>query len=115
MPAQTKAQRVERIQGGLNIKTDCFGYDPSTKECTAMKELICMNKKCSFYKPREAAAGSSQEEHTNYLLEELKEREEYCEKCPYKHETGHCEHCATRIDILELEAQIYSSQEERNE
>lgn len=59
--AQTKADRVERIQNGLNIKTDCFGYDKEKQDCTVMTELICMNKKCSFYKPREAAEGSSQE------------------------------------------------------
>lgn len=62
MPAQNKAQRVERIQGGLNVKTDCFGYDTDKKECIVMTELLCLRKKCSFYKQREAAEGSSQEE-----------------------------------------------------
>ena len=58
--ARTKADRVERIQNGLNIKTDCFKYDPDKKDCTLMTELICMNRRCSFYKPK-AAEGSSQE------------------------------------------------------
>ena len=49
--ARTKADRVERIQNGLNIKTDCFGYDKEKQDCTVMTELICMNRKCSFYKP----------------------------------------------------------------
>ena len=49
--ARTKAGRVERIQNGLNIKTDCFGYDKEKQDCTVMTELICMNRKCSFYKP----------------------------------------------------------------
>lgn len=60
MAAQNKAQRVVRIQGGLNVKTDCFGYDKDKKDCIVMTELLCLRKKCSFYKPREAAEGSSQ-------------------------------------------------------
>ena len=51
MTIQNKAQRVTRIQGGLNVKTDCFGYDKKERECKVMKELICLNRKCSFYKP----------------------------------------------------------------
>ena len=58
--ARTKADRVERIKNGLNIKTDCFKYDPETKDCTLMTELICMNRKCSFYKAK-TTEGSSQE------------------------------------------------------
>lgn len=50
MPIHNKAKRVERIQGGLNVKIDCFGYDKEKKECTVMTELICLNRKCSFYK-----------------------------------------------------------------
>lgn len=61
MPVHNKAKRVERIQGGLNVRTDCFGYDTEKKDCTVMKELLCLRKKCSFYKPRETAEGSSQE------------------------------------------------------
>ena len=49
--ARTRAYRVERIQNGLKIKTDCFGYDKEKQDCTVMTELIYMNRKCSFYKP----------------------------------------------------------------
>lgn len=51
--ARTRAYRVERIQNGLKIKTDYFGYDKEKQDCTVMTELICTNKKCSFYKPKE--------------------------------------------------------------
>lgn len=52
MPMQNKAQRVARIQGGLNLKDDCFAYDKDKRECKALKELVCLTKKCSFYKPK---------------------------------------------------------------
>ena len=52
MSTHNKAKRVERIQGGLNVRTDCFKYDPDKKDCTLMTELICLNRKCSFFKPR---------------------------------------------------------------
>lgn len=50
--ASKKADRVARIQGGLNVKTDCFKYDPEIQNCTLMTELICLKRKCSFYKPK---------------------------------------------------------------
>lgn len=53
MPVQKRSKRVARIQGGLKVKTDYFAYDKYERDCTVMKELICMNRNCSFYKPKE--------------------------------------------------------------
>jgi hypothetical protein len=50
--AYKKSERLERIRNGLNVKTDCFKYDPEIKNCTIMTELICLRRKCSFYKPK---------------------------------------------------------------
>ena len=54
MATQTKAERVERIQGGLNIKDDCFAYDKDKQECKALNGLYCLTEKCRFYKPKES-------------------------------------------------------------
>lgn len=53
MSTHNKAERVARIQGGLKVKTDCFAYNKKKRECDALSELICMNRKCSFYKHKE--------------------------------------------------------------
>lgn len=53
MPVQNRSKRVARIQGGLKVKADCFAYDKYERDCTVMTELICMNRNCSFYKPKE--------------------------------------------------------------
>ena len=53
MANRSKQERIERIQNGLNVDSDCFGFNPDTKECNVMTELICAKRKCSFYKPRE--------------------------------------------------------------
>ncbi len=50
---QKRTKRVARIQGGLKVKADCFAYDKYECDCTVMTELICMNRNCSFYKPKE--------------------------------------------------------------
>lgn len=52
MPIQKRSKRVARIQNGLKIKDDCFAYDKDKQECTVLLELLCMHRKCSFYKPR---------------------------------------------------------------
>lgn len=31
-----------------NIKTDCFGYR-DTNNCCVLTNMVCKNKKCSFY------------------------------------------------------------------
>lgn len=31
-----------------NVKTDCFGFRHG--ECTILYELVCAERKCSFYK-----------------------------------------------------------------
>lgn len=54
MLVHNKAKRVERIQGGLNVRTDCFAYDEKKQDCIALNQLYCMNEKCSFYKPKES-------------------------------------------------------------
>jgi len=36
------------------VKKDCFGYQPRTKRCTALTELVCRKHTCSFYKTRQA-------------------------------------------------------------
>lgn len=32
------------------VQKDCFGYSEKGKNCRVLKELVCKNKKCSFYK-----------------------------------------------------------------
>lgn len=32
------------------IKEDCFAYIKSKNKCSALKELYCGNKECSFYR-----------------------------------------------------------------
>ena len=34
------------------MKTDCFAYK-SKHKCWALNELVCKNRKCSFYKTKE--------------------------------------------------------------
>ncbi len=36
----------------MEIKTDCFGYNPRTRDCMALKKLYCKKEKCSFYKTK---------------------------------------------------------------
>ena len=50
MATHSKAKRVERIQGGLGVKTDCFAYDKSRRDCNALNELVCLTAQCPFYK-----------------------------------------------------------------
>lgn len=33
-----------------SIKTNCFGY--RCGQCTILTELVCMERKCSFYKTK---------------------------------------------------------------
>ena len=37
-----------------DVKTNCFGFHPKTKECKIMTETICRKRKCSFYKTQKA-------------------------------------------------------------
>lgn len=32
------------------VKKDCFAYIEAKNECSALNELICSCKKCTFYK-----------------------------------------------------------------
>ena len=32
------------------VKTNCFGFHPKTKECKVMTETICRERECSFFK-----------------------------------------------------------------
>lgn len=32
------------------MKTDCFAYKRNIKKCSALNELVCEKRKCSFYK-----------------------------------------------------------------
>ena len=45
-----KQKRVERIQGGLHIKTDCFAYKKCEGNCNALNRLFCLTENCGFYK-----------------------------------------------------------------
>lgn len=39
------------------MKEDCFAFDKKEKridkKCTALRELVCENNECSFYKTKE--------------------------------------------------------------
>lgn len=37
-----------RIMNSTKVKTDCFGFRRG--ECTVLYELVCEQRKCSFYK-----------------------------------------------------------------
>ena len=50
MPIHSKAKRVARIQGGLGVKTDCFAYDKTRRDCKALNELVCLTTQCPYYK-----------------------------------------------------------------
>ncbi len=36
----------------IEVKKDCFAYEEITGKCRALTELVCKNKKCSFYKSK---------------------------------------------------------------
>lgn len=37
----------------MEVRTDCFAYDEKYKDCKALREMICKNRECKFYKSRD--------------------------------------------------------------
>ena len=46
-------ERSRFIQGGMNVKHDCFAFDKYLRKCKALNELYCLHGKCAFYKTAE--------------------------------------------------------------
>lgn len=34
------------------VKTNCFGYEPTTERCKVLKYVVCKKRECTFFKPK---------------------------------------------------------------
>ena len=55
------------------VKEDCFGYRSLTCECRVLNELVCKERKCSFYKTREQFIVDAKRAETKNLIREVQE------------------------------------------
>lgn len=40
------------IQIHTQVKTDCFAWQKTRRNCSALKEIVCKKGPCPFYKPK---------------------------------------------------------------
>lgn len=45
----------------MEIKTECFAWNPKRKECDILTSVVCKNKECKFYKTEEKLKNEQQE------------------------------------------------------